>query len=98
MVDSVQAADPWGGPSTVCGKMSRPPPATVLAPLPRLGIWRRVLTHSLRCGLGSNTAAAVKSRRIRHDVYLSYGCAPSSPPDDETVKQWMREHRTEKYG
>jgi hypothetical protein len=21
-----------------------------------------------------------------------------SPPDDETVKQWIHEHRTEKYG
>ena len=21
-----------------------------------------------------------------------------SPPDDETVKQWIQEHRTEKYG
>ena len=29
---------------------------------------------------------------------LGIGAGTSSPPDDETVKQWMEEHRTEKYG
>ena len=29
---------------------------------------------------------------------LGIGAGNGSPPDDETVQQWMREHRTEKYG
>lgn len=29
---------------------------------------------------------------------LGIGAGNGSPPDDETLKQWMREHRTEKYG
>ncbi len=29
---------------------------------------------------------------------LGIGAGNGSPPDDETHKQWMREHRTEKYG
>jgi hypothetical protein len=29
---------------------------------------------------------------------LGIGAGNGSPPDDDTVKQWIREHRTEKYG
>lgn len=29
---------------------------------------------------------------------LGIGAGTGSPPDDETVKQWIGEHRAEKYG
>ena len=37
-------------------------------------------------------------RGVPAAAVLGIGAGTASPPDDETVKQWIHEHRTEKYG
>jgi len=37
-------------------------------------------------------------RRISAEQVLGIGAGKVPPPDDETVKRWIEEHRMEKYG
>ena len=38
----------------------------------------------------------IAARSVRELIGLGAGSAP--PPDDETVRRWIAEHRMEKYG
>jgi hypothetical protein len=45
--------------------------------------------------------AAVKAERkpgVPAEQVLGIGAGSGPPPDDETVRRWMEEHRAEKYG
>lgn len=56
---------------------------------------RRILVHRILETLA--TEAPLASPRSVQD-WIGMGAGPGVPPDDETVRRWMEEHRAEKFG
>ena len=80
--------------------MSKPPPSEVQGILEQTRTWSPELRmtlagellRSLSLPLQTNGPKGVPAAQVR-----GIGAGGSPPPDDETVRQWIAEHRSEKH-
>jgi hypothetical protein len=59
--------------------------------------WRLQLAEELLRSL-HGVVPTERKRGVPVEQVLGIGAGSGPPPDDETVKKWIEEHRMEKYG
>ncbi|MBM79849.1 MAG: hypothetical protein CMJ78_04560 [Planctomycetaceae bacterium] len=57
---------------------------------------RRKLVRDVLMSLSARESSSQENRTA--DQFIGLGTGSSTPPDDETIDQWIQEHRIEKYG